>query len=85
MSTPRSVDLQPLLPLVDLLKGITTREIKKMMMEVMPILVVPNLKKEELIGQLADHVRSYGSVAEVCKKGSEMFQHGPLVHDPPAV
>ena len=43
------------------------------MMEVMPILVVPNLKKEELIGQLADHVRSYGSVAEVCKKAVNGF------------
>ena len=63
-----SVDLQPLVPLVDLLRGSTNREIKNLMMDVMAILVVPNLKKEELIDKLADHVRSSGSVADVCNK-----------------
>ena len=63
-----SVDLQPLVPLVDLLRGSTNREIKNLMMDVMAILVVPNLKKEQLIDKLADHVRSSGSVADVCNK-----------------
>ena len=37
------------------------------MVEVMPIITAPNLKKEQLIDQLADYVRSSGSLADVCK------------------
>ena len=37
------------------------------MVEVMPIITPPNLRKDELIDQLADYVRSSGSLADVCK------------------
>ena len=37
------------------------------MVEVMPIITAPNLKKEQLIDQLADYVRSSASLAAVCK------------------
>ena len=37
------------------------------MVEVMPIITAPNLRKDQLIDQLADYVRSSGSLADVCK------------------
>ena len=33
----------------------------------MPIITAPTGKKDELINKLADHVRNYGSLADVCK------------------
>ena len=43
------------LPLVDLLKGCTVPLIQEIMVKVMPIVVAPKLRKEELIGQLLDY------------------------------
>ena len=37
------------------------------MVEVMPMITAPNLKKDQLIDQLADYVRGSGPLADVCK------------------
>ena len=67
MATCRSIDRQPLAPLVDLLRGFAKRDIQCVMLKVMPIITAPSLRKDQLIDQLADYVRSYGSLADVCK------------------
>ena len=67
MATCSSIARQPLAPLVDLLRGSTKHRIQSIMVEVMPIITAPNLKKEQLIDQLADYVRSSASLAAVCK------------------
>ena len=85
MASCRSVDRPPLAPLADFLRGTTKREIQSLMMEVMPILTVPNLNKEQLIDQLIDHVRSSGSLADVCKIALKGPQEGLLAHDTPTV
>lgn len=67
MATCRSIARQPLAPLVDLLRGFTKREIQSIIVEVMPIITAPNLRKDQSIDQLADYIRSSGSLADVCK------------------
>ena len=67
MATCSPIARQPLAPLVDLLRSFTRREIQRVMVEVMPMITAPNLKKDQLIDQLADYVRNYGSLADVCK------------------
>ena len=37
------------------------------MVKVMPIITAPNLRKDKFIVQLADYIRSSGSLADVCK------------------
>ena len=69
------MDRQPLAPLAEFLNGVTKRNIQTLMLEVMPILAAPNLRKEQLIEQLIDHVRSSGSLAEVCKKAFVIKHH----------
>ena len=36
------------------------------MVDVMPIIIAPKLRREELIDQLADYVRSSGLLVDVC-------------------
>ena len=68
MSTSRSVDLQPFAPLVGLLKSKTNSAIKSLIIDVIPMMAfAPNLKKQQLIDQLIDYVRSSGSLAAVCR------------------
>ena len=66
MSACRSAVHQPLAPLVDLLRGFSNRAIQSIMVDVMPIIIAPQLRKEELINQLADYVRSSGLLVDVC-------------------
>ena len=65
---------QPLVPLVDLIKGNTKREIQNLMIEVMPILFVPSLNKRQLIDELIDYVRASGSVDQVCRLALKGFR-----------
>ena len=54
-------------PLTDLRKSSTRDFVKSLMIEAMPVLAAPNLKKEKLIDQLIDYVRSSGSLDGVCR------------------
>ena len=65
MSACRSADKRPLAPLIDFLFGSTVPEIKRIMVEVMPILSAPNKRKAELIDQLVDFVRSSDCLIDV--------------------
>ena len=85
MSACRSVVLQKrcldarvskssLAPLVDLIEGYSKRKIKKIMEDVMPVVIAPDLRKvrkETLIDQLLDFVRSSGLLADVCHSAME--------------
>ena len=66
MSARRSVDIQPFAPLAGLLKSKTNSAIKSLIIDVMRMAFAPNLKKQQLIDQLIDYVRSSGSLAAVC-------------------
>ena len=72
-------DRQPFAPLVELLRGFAKREIHTIMVEVMHIITAPNLRKDQLIDQLADYVRSSGSLADVCKLSLKGFRKDYLL------
>ena len=49
-----------MLPLIELLRGTTKRGIQDVMIDVMPMITAPNMRKEDLIAMLADYVRNSG-------------------------
>ena len=63
-----SADRRACAPLASMLNGLPTRQIKDVMLEVMPYLTVPNLRKELLIASLIDFVvESPHRLADACK------------------
>ena len=68
MSACRSADRQPLAPLIELLRGTTKRGIQDVMIDVMPMITAPNMRKEDLIAMLADYVRNSGMLAVACNR-----------------
>ena len=68
MSACRSADRQPLAPLIELLRGTTKRGIQDVMIDVMPMITAPNMRKEDLIAMLADYVRNPGMLAVACSR-----------------
>ena len=63
MSACRSADRQPLVPF--------KRGIQDVMIDVMPMITAPNMRKEDLIAMLADYVRNSGMLAVACNRALE--------------
>ena len=63
-----SADRRPCAPLAGMLNGLPTQQIKDLMHQVMPILTIPKMRKEELIASLIDFlVGSPHRIADTCK------------------
>jgi hypothetical protein len=60
--------------LLDRLRDFSIREIKRIMVDVMPMLSAPNKKKAELIDQLVNFARSPGCLFDVCKSAIKDFK-----------
>ena len=53
---------------MELLRGTTKREIQDAMIDVMPMMTAPNMRKEDLIAMLADYVRNSGMLVVACNR-----------------
>ena len=89
MSASRSVDIQPFVPLVALLKGISNRELKSRMIEVMPIRdsgSVDQVCRLALKGFRKDYLhmilRQYDRKTASSMRKSEMIDHSISLNTP---
>ena len=84
-----SADRRACAPLAGMLNGFSTVQIKAVMLEVMPFLTVPKMRKESLIASLIDFVvdRPHHVLADTCKLTVKGIQKSYLLmlireHDP---
>ena len=63
-----------MLPLIELLRGTTKRGIQEVMMDTMPLITAPNMRKEDLIAMLVDYARDSGRLAHACTRALKGMQ-----------